>query len=174
MGAAETDSSGTGLGSIVVGLFSVVGAVAVVASVFLSVIEYWQIAGGAVTDIIAESPLSYVGVPGVVLVVWLLVGSVLLVGRSWSVHVGAAAYLGAVLVNLVVIATQVLEVRPLFLWYVDPVTPLVSIPVQLLGVAGLSPLTFQTYFYLTGGIGTLGSLLLGGYLGVRAVQTVVR
>jgi hypothetical protein len=169
MGAGGADPGGFALGRIVVGVLSIVGAIAVVLSTGLSVFEYQQFVGTPLPDLVARFPLSYVGVPGATAALWFVVGGVLLVGHSLSGHLGAVAYFVAVVVNLGVVVTEVLGVRPVFLWYVDPVTPLVLIPLQLVRIAGYAPLEFFDTFYVTGAVGTVGALVFGGYLGVRAL-----
>ncbi|MEF8851946.1 MAG: hypothetical protein V5A28_05960 [Haloarculaceae archaeon] len=164
-----TDSGGIALGRIAVGVLSVVGAIAVVLSTGLSVLEYQQLSGRVLVDLVVRFPLSYVGFPGVVAVFWFVVGAVLLVGHSLSVQAGAVAYLGAVVLNIGVVVAELLRVRPVFLWFVDPVTPLVAIPLQLVQVAGVPLVTYPVEFYVTGVVGTAGTLLVGGYLGVRAL-----
>jgi len=163
----------TGWGPILVGLLSIAGGVSLVCANALLVFDYQQFAGSGFVELVVEYPLSYVVYPALVVVGWLLVGGVLVVGGARALPLGAAAFLGATVVDLIVVVTEVLGVRPIFLWYADPVTPIVELPFRLLATVVGPVLGYPLLFYLLGGVGTVTSLLLGVYLAGKAVRTDV-
>lgn len=170
---AETglDPGDTGWGRVAVGLLSIAGAFALVCTNLLAIYDYQRFPGFGFLDALVEFPLTYVLFPTVVVVGWVVVGGVLVLGGPRAVPLGAVAFFGSAFVDLVVVVTDLLGVRPRFLWFVDPVSPMVELPFRLLDVLGGPFLGYSVWWYVVGGVGAFGSLLVGGYLAVVMVRT---
>jgi hypothetical protein len=166
------DPGETGWGRVVVGLLSFVGAFALVCTNLLSIYRYQRFPGVGFLDAVVDFPLSYVVFPAVVVVGWVVVGAVLVLGGPRAVVLGAVAFFGSAFVDLVVVATHQLGIRPTFLWFVDPVSPMVELPVRLLNLLGGPFLGYSVWLYVVGVVGVLGSMAVGGYLATVMVRTV--
>jgi hypothetical protein len=171
MVAIGLDPGRTGWGRVAVGLLSVAGALALVCTNALSMYNLQKFPGVGFVELVADFPLSYVVFPAVVVVGWVLVGGVLVLGGPRSVPLGAVVFFGAAFVDLVVFVSAELGIRPRFLWFVDPVTPMVALPFRLLDALGGPIFGYTVWFNVVGGVGALASLVLGGYLASVMVRT---
>lgn len=143
-------------GPALVGMVAVAGGLVVA----IMVIRFaYTITSAAGYSVLIRSPLTFLVLPGVLVLGWVLVGAGLLDERPLAVPIAAGAFLGAAAVNLGLLGTN-------HRWpvsAVDPVTPL-AVGVQTVFSGYPAGIAWE----LVTGFGTVVSVLIAGYLGVKA------
>lgn len=143
-------------GPALVGMVAVAGGLVVAILVIRAAYTITNAAGYSVA---MRSPLTFVVLPGILVFGWVLLGAGLLDERALAVPIGSGAFLGAAAINHGMLWTNYTLGVP----FVDPVTPLaVGVQTVVSGYPGGIDLE------LVAGFGTVVSVLIAGYLGVKA------
>lgn len=178
-GAASTADGDAGdsgflpidVGAILVGLVSIVGGLAIGASSLQAAYHFSRFARAPVTELLREDPVAWVVLPLVLLLVWLAVGILLIVGRSRLAPLGAFVFLVAAAINVVVFVTAQTGMRPDLLWYVDPVSGILALPVN--EILYRDVVQSELLGHAPGLVGTVVSLLFAGYFVVQSARRYV-
>lgn len=169
--AGESGSFGIDIGAVGIGLVSIIGGFAAVLGSLQGLYHISRFSRVSMVELLQSDVIGFVVVPVVLLLVWFLVGAVLIVGRTRAAPIGAAAFLLAVPINVAVFVTEQIGVRPALLWYVDPVSSIIMLPVDELLYRAIIQSEF--FWHAPGFVGTLLALLFAGYFGVQSARRYV-